>query len=340
MNILLTGGTGSVGRVVAQVLVERGHLVRVIDMNLHDPLPGVQYTVCDITDFKALRSQLDGIEAVIHLADYPDPSAASGEEIFRTNCQGAFNVYEAAAQAGIKRVVSGSSIDALGFNYGIRDFEIQYFPLDEDHPAFTTDPYSFSKATLESIAAYYWRREGISGVCLRLPGVYRMTPDLARVGQQIGPAISRAYQTLVDLPAEEQRASLESLAEWLALARAGRWFEKSPHPQQDEEQATMQGGNQWNRFGVTDFWSLISVQDAAQAFEKAVLADYEGSHPLLVCEAENITGLPSEDLLRVYYPRVKARKRPIPGAASLVSYDKARSLIGFEPRHTIRDFKA
>ncbi len=59
-------------------------------------------------------------------------------------------------------MVSASSINALGFNYGIKSFPIRYLPVDEDHPTFTTDPYSFSKQILEEIGAYYGRREGIS----------------------------------------------------------------------------------------------------------------------------------------------------------------------------------
>ena len=48
-------------------------------------------------------------------------------------------------------------------------FDIEYFPIDEAHPDFTTDAYSFSKRILEETAAYFWRREAISGVQLRFP---------------------------------------------------------------------------------------------------------------------------------------------------------------------------
>ena len=48
------------------------------------------------------------------------------------------------------------------------------FPIDEDHPTYTTDPYSFSKQVIEDIGAYFWRREGISSVFLRFPAVYDM----------------------------------------------------------------------------------------------------------------------------------------------------------------------
>jgi nucleoside-diphosphate-sugar epimerase len=44
-------------------------------------------------------------------------------------------------------------------------------------PAITTDPYSFSKQIMEEIGAYFWRREGLSSVFLRLPGVYEVTEE-------------------------------------------------------------------------------------------------------------------------------------------------------------------
>ncbi len=113
-----------------------------------------------------------GQEAIIHLAAIPAPMMASGEEIFRINCTGTYNIYEAAAQEGIRRIATASSINWLGFYYGVRNSQIRYFPVDEDHPNFTTDAYSFSKQVTEDIAAYYWRREGISSTCLRMPGVF------------------------------------------------------------------------------------------------------------------------------------------------------------------------
>ncbi len=160
MNILVTGGLGSVGRPLVQLLVQKGYTVKVIGRRPEvevetELIPGAGYASCDINDFSAIRQQVKGMDIVIHLAAIPAPMMATGDEIFRINCSGTFNVYEAAAQEGIRRVVTASSINALGFNFGIKSFPIQYFPLDEAHPSFTTDAYSFSKQIIEEIAAYY-----------------------------------------------------------------------------------------------------------------------------------------------------------------------------------------
>jgi nucleoside-diphosphate-sugar epimerase len=93
------------------------------------------------------------------------------DALFHINCTGTFNVYQAAAEEGIKRVVSASSINALGFNFGGVPFQLSYLPIDEAHPTQTSDVYSLSKQILEDTADYFWRRDGISGVCLRLPFV-------------------------------------------------------------------------------------------------------------------------------------------------------------------------
>lgn len=76
----------------------------------------------------------------------PRPCDGPGEEVFRINAAGTFNVFQAAAEEGIRRV-------------------------DEDHPGLTTDAYSFSKEIDGQIGAYFRRREGISSVTLRFLAV-------------------------------------------------------------------------------------------------------------------------------------------------------------------------
>ena len=179
MNVLVTGGTGTVGRRCVARLVRAGHSVRVIGLDEGLEIDGAEFRRCDITDYNALREQLKGIDGVVHLAAIPNPAGGTAPAIFHINCTGTFNVYQAAAEEGIKRVVSASSINALGFNFGVKAFQLSYFPIDEKHPQQTTDAYSLSKQMLEETAEYFSRRDGISGVCLRLPAV-RDPDDAAR----------------------------------------------------------------------------------------------------------------------------------------------------------------
>ena len=334
MNILVTGGAGNVGRGVVAYLLERGHTVRAIDRHFETPLAGVECVQGDITDFAVLREQVRGMQGIVHLAAYPYPGAAPGPEIFRVNCAGTYNVFEAAAVEGIRRVTCASSINALGFNFGVKSFPIEYFPVDEDHPTCTTDPYSFSKQVTEDIARYYWRRDGISSTCLRMPWVYTMTPEMADMAVMFVGKYKKALAKLLAQPAEVQREKLAGYLAGLEQYRQSRAAEQPYDPSSDMPDE-MEDEEQMVFFGYTDFWAIISVVDAAQAFEKSLTADFEGSHPLFVCERENSAGIEADTLLRLFYPQVTARRAALTGPATLLSYAKARALIGYEPEYLI-----
>jgi nucleoside-diphosphate-sugar epimerase len=328
MKVLVTGGTGNVGRAAVARLVRHGHQVRVIGRRPGIEIAGAEYRSCDITDFDALREQVKGMEAVVHLAAIPHPSLAPGQEIFRINCGGTFNVYRAAADEGIGRIVTASSINALGYNFGIKDFDLCYFPIDEEHPTFTTDPYSFSKQVLEEIAAYFWRREGISSVCLRLPAVYEL--DDAGTGLKDFVMRSReAYEELLALPEATQRARARHVVATFEVMRAQRAWEKPlQHWGMDLPDAGLM-------FGRSNFWTSLNADDSAQAIEKGLLAEYCGSHPLYITDNHNFAGIDTAVLANIFFPEVTTWKRHVKGTESLVSIDRARTLIGFEPEHSI-----
>jgi nucleoside-diphosphate-sugar epimerase len=329
MHVLVTGGTGNVGRAAVARLIRSGHTVRVIGRRAGVTLEQAEYQSCDINDYRALCDQLKGMEAVVHLAAIPHPSLAAGQEIFRVNCSGTFNVYRAAAENGIRRVLTASSINALGYNFGTRNFPLRYFPMDEEHPSFTTDPYSFSKQILEEIAAYFWRREGISGICMRLPAVYEATSS-ERGSRAFVVRAHDAYTALFDLPMAERQARAQQVIGRFEALRLDRAWE-APHGRfgMDQPDAGLM-------FGRSNFWTSIDAEDSAQAIEKGLLADYDGSHVLYINDSHNFAGVETEALASLFFPEVAARTRTLVGTQSLVSIDKARALIGFEPQHSIQ----
>ncbi|MHB9033442.1 MAG: NAD-dependent epimerase/dehydratase family protein [Anaerolineae bacterium] len=330
MRILVTGGTGSVGQETVRQLVAQGDYVRVIGRRADQVLPGADYRICDTTDADGLKAQLADIEAVIHLAAIPHPGMGTSQEIFRINCSGTFNVYQAAAEAGIKRVVTASSINAFGYNFGIKDFQVQYLPIDEAHPTFTTDPYSFSKQITEEIADYFWRREGISGVCLRLPAVIDTV-----TGRQ-------AWRTGVRT---ETKALFEQLRHdpEQGYERVGRIFRLLEHSRDERvhENRSWRGrdmpADNLVLTGWTNFWTGLDTRDTAQALIKGLTADYQGSHHLFVNDSRNIVGIPSLDLACIFYPKVTTFKFPLVDQTALVSIERARALIGFEPEYHLAD---
>lgn len=329
MRVLVTGGTGAVGREAVKRLVAHDHDVTVIGRRPGLNIEGAAYKQCDIVDFARLTEVIEGMDTIVHLAAIPNPGLGTGEEIFLANDTGTFNVYRAAANAGIRRIVSASSINALGYNFGIKRFRLQYFPMDEAHPSFTTDPYSFSKQIMEEIGAYFWRREGISSVFLRLPGVYEITGANADRIRGWRTRAMKMYGELLAEPEDEQRRIAQETIEQHTRLCAERAFEP-----RETRLNFREIPNAGIMFGYSNFWASIDARDSAQAIELGLLADYEGSYPLWVNDSHNSAGIPTQKLVETFYPDVPLR-RDLAGTESLVSIDKARELLGFAPEHSV-----
>jgi len=338
MNILITGGKGNVGRGVTRYLASRGHTLTVLDCDDQADLPGVRYASCDLTHCQGLVELSQGCDAILHLAAIIHPGFAPGPEIYRVNTTSAFNIFDAAAQAGIRRVVCASSINALGFNFGVKPFQLAYLPVDEEHPLYTTDAYSFSKQITEEIAAYFWRRDGISSVCLRLPGVYDPQAHLHGFDPHTLARYRALHQELAALsPADASRLAAQAVAGY-DQRRAVRSFEKleyfSTSGQRQDSPYLMPMG------GFSDLFALVSAADTAQACEKALLADYQGSHPLFIVEAENSVSVAAETLAGLFFPATTERRRSLSSAEPLVDWGRARRLIGYAPQYTLAQLLA
>ncbi len=105
MRVLVTGGNGNVGKAAVARLVKNGFSVKVIGRTAGVEIPGAGYEVCDINDYPHLREAVRGFEAIVHLAAIPSPSMGTSDQVFYANVQGTFNVYKAAEEEGIRRVV-------------------------------------------------------------------------------------------------------------------------------------------------------------------------------------------------------------------------------------------
>lgn len=339
MRVLITGGTGAVGQSITARLVDSGLDVRVIGIDAAADLGKAEYINCNIMDYANLREQMRGCAAVIHLAAISSPLHHPGKDVFRINTTGTFNVYEAADAEGIKRVVQASSINAMGCAWSMYDLDIQYFPLDEHHPRVTNDVYSFSKQVVEDIGDYYWRRSGISGVGMRLPAVYRADYVNSDTMQGKRKETLALVDELVGLSADVLAERIAPIREQVLDFRATGGMEFDPEreisgfdmpiPSED----LLWRAYNFDRF---NFWAFIDERDSAQAFEKALLADYEGAHPLFVNSYQNWLDYDSQTLARLFYPEVTTWKHPLTGSETLVSNEAARQLIGYEPEHGVK----
>jgi len=328
MKLLVTGGAGRVGAAIVERLAGAGDEVTVVGRTAGVTVPGGRYRQCDITDIDALLPAVRGMDAVVHLAAIPGPGGHRLEEIFRINCCGTFNIYEAAARAGLRRVVTASSINALGYNFGIKTFSLPSLPVDECIPGFSTDAYSFSKQVTERIADYAWRRDGIIGTCLRLPWVAPAGRSEREPVLEHAAKCRASFDALLALPDEKRRKRVRGWIRTYDSFRERRFTENA-------EIARTYSIPDPLMLGRTDFWTRIDERDSAQAVERSLRGEYEGSHALFVNDNHNITGLPSLALAQLFFPEAAARAEDMPGTATLVAIDAARKLIGFEPEFSV-----
>ncbi|MEO7938150.1 MAG: NAD(P)-dependent oxidoreductase [Burkholderiaceae bacterium] len=171
LRILVTGGSGAVGRYVVDELLQAGHTVGVLD-RVNPGNPDTRFHLADVLDLTAVTQAMGGYEAVVHVAGIPHPLNDPPKRVFDVNVNGTFNVLEAAAQTGIRRFVMTSSESTLGFAFATHPMAPQRIPVDESHPTRPQDAYGLSKVVCEQICQSYSARHGISTVCLRAPWIW------------------------------------------------------------------------------------------------------------------------------------------------------------------------
>lgn len=181
-HVLVTGGGGFVGAPTVRALIARGATVRVFDALAPHRLNDLdcEIVIGDIADRDAVASACRDIELVVHLAVLPLTQANADPRLaFDTNVRGSFNVFDAAGNAGVSRVVYSSASSA----YGPTDA----YPIVEDQALRPNAFYPASKAAGEMLLRGLAATHGYSFVILRYMNVYGP-------GQTAGvvPAIARA----------------------------------------------------------------------------------------------------------------------------------------------------
>ena len=177
MSILVTGGAGYIGGIVAERLIARGEPVVVLD-NLsrghRDAVPPeARFVQGDISDRPLLRSvfQEHKIRAVMHFAAFAlvGESMDSPEVYYRNNVIGSLTLIEEAVSAAVERFIFSSTC-AL---YGDRN----PMPLNEESPPLPTNPYGDTKLAVERALGWLHQTRGRTYFALRYFNACGATAD-------------------------------------------------------------------------------------------------------------------------------------------------------------------
>jgi NAD+ dependent glucose-6-phosphate dehydrogenase len=187
--------TGASGRVARQLLPGLGHLdLRLLDRTRPEGFAGVgsarvEVLTGDLTDRGLLARAVDGVEAVVHLAGDPRPTA-EWDELEPANVDAFAALLGAATQHGVRRVVYASSVHAMG----------QYeaagrVPIDPEWAPSPCCAYGATKAFDEALARVYGHRTLLSTVGLRLGATVPAPTSASQLPSWLGPEDLRQLVT-------------------------------------------------------------------------------------------------------------------------------------------------
>ena len=190
-RILVAGSNGLVGAAVAARLTAEGFVVVPFDVvDGHD-----------IIDAADVRHAAHGCIGIVNAAGGHRPGVEPGASFVTHNVTGNWNMLDAARHWGIGRVVTFSSVNALGCFRG--EGPPAYFPIDDDHPIRPPTAYGQSKRLVEELCRCFTATTGIATIVFRPPAV-------------VGPARWRKYAALL---------AADPAAEWTPFWEYGAWID-------------------------------------------------------------------------------------------------------------------
>lgn len=161
-KVLITGAAGDIGTHLVSTLKDRYDL-RVLYNKTIPEHPSVEDVhIADMLDFEKLAPAFSGVDAVVHMAAERS-GWADWESIRDRNILGAYNVFEAARQAGVQKLIFASTNHTMG----MYDRDRQW-PIYTSQPARPDSLYGVSKVFGETLGRYYVDQYGMSVICLRI----------------------------------------------------------------------------------------------------------------------------------------------------------------------------
>ncbi len=167
-KLVLTGAAGRLGSYLREPLTKLADTLVSTDIvddigTLYD---GETYVKADLADFAKVNEVLKHADMVVHFGAVADE--APFEQLLGPNFVGAYNIWEAAFQNGLRRVVYGSSIHAVGMHPKTEriDTEVRHRP---------DTFYGLAKCFAEDLGSLYWDKRGLESVHLRILSCAQVT---------------------------------------------------------------------------------------------------------------------------------------------------------------------
>ena len=167
-KLVLTGAGGRLGSYLREPLSKLAKTLVSTDIlpDIGKLYANESYVSADLAQYDAMASVLEGADMVVHFGAICDE--APFEQLLGPNFVGAYNIWEAAYQLGVKRVVYASSIHAVGM-YPRQEF----IGTDVVHRPDTF--YGLAKCFAEDLGRMYWEKRGLEAVCLRILSCAQVT---------------------------------------------------------------------------------------------------------------------------------------------------------------------
>lgn len=302
-KILVLGGAGYIGAHVVSELLKKKYKVLVYDNmstgQKENLFAEAEFVDADILDVNALEKAMEGVDAVIFFAGKKavGESMVNPELYAKNNLVGAVNVLNTMCAKGVKNIIFSSSAAV----YGIP----QYVPVDEKHPLNPINFYGFTKLETERLLEWYDKLKGVKYAALRYFNAAGYDPDGRVKGREQNP------QNLLPIIAEVADGKRKCLQVF---------------------------GTDYDTPDGTCLRDYIHVNDLATAHVLALEALLDGRDSMILnlgtgkgVSVKEIVAA-AEKFLGKKLPVEFAARRPGDPAVLYARADKAKELLGWEPK--------
>lgn len=186
-RILITGAAGKIGQHITNTLMKKtSYQLRLADINLF-PLEkfkksGNEIIYLNVSNLEECQEVCKNTDILIHLAGDPSPNADFYTTLLETNIKGSYNIFKAASDNAISKVIVASSAQT-----------VEGYPLDfqvtESSPVRPKNMYGVSKCFVEALASYFAYEKQLQSVAIRI-GAY---DDYKPEGEQLSARDMSAY---------------------------------------------------------------------------------------------------------------------------------------------------